>query len=318
MKKLIILCACLFILKVSVKAQEEAVFGHYIFNPVLLNPAASGFDEKHHNVFMNIRSAWTDFPGTPKTYALSYNGPVGNRFGLGAMLYTENIASITFYRAQLSYAFRYNMEDMKISAGFSTQLNRTRVENPDATSSIFDQNDEALANAMDGESVFDATIGIYGSYKERFNFGLSLPSLIRTRLDDIEGGNDDGGGLSNFIINLGGNFDLPENKVKLMPSIVVKKVRSAPTIIDFNMVSSFLADRLIAGLSYKAVNDADGNFGVILGTKYNALRFVYSYDVNLGDFQKYNGGSHEITINIEFDRGEGKFDRSRKYRKNNN
>jgi len=318
MKKLIILCAILFACKSSIIAQEEAVFGHYIFNPVLINPAATGFDEKHHNVFMNIRTAWTDFPGTPKTYALSYNGPVGNRFGLGAMLYTENIASITFYRAQLSYAFRYNIEDIKLSAGFSTQFNRTRVDNPDIASPVFDQDDELLMNAMDGESVFDASLALYGSYKDRIIFGVSLPSLVRARLDDIEGGSSSGSAISSFLINLGGNFELPENKIKLQPSIVVKKIRSAPTIIDFNMVSSFLGDRLIAGLSYKSISDADGSFGVILGTKYNAVRFVYSYDVNLGDFQKYNGGSHEITINFEFARGDGKFDRSKKYRKNNN
>ena len=45
------------------------------------------------------------------------------------------------------------------------------------------------------------------------------------------------------------------------------------------------------------------------------MSLVYTYDVSLGDFQRYNGGSHELTINFAFSRAEGKFDRSKKYRK---
>ncbi|MEM1320752.1 MAG: PorP/SprF family type IX secretion system membrane protein [Bacteroidota bacterium] len=314
MKKIVLLFSVLFVFK-TLSAQEEGVFGHYLFNPVLINPGATGFDDEHHNVFMNIRSSWTNFPGTPKTYALSYNGPVGKRLGLGAMLYTENIASITFYRAQLSYSFRYEVEDVKLSAGFSTQFNSTRIDNSDiADQTVFDQNDDLLMEAMDGDGVFDASLGFYGTIKDRYTFGFSLPNLVRARLDGIEGTDDDGP-LSHFLINFGGRFDISDYKIKLEPSVLIKRVRSAPTQIDFNLVSSFLQERFITGLTYTTIPDANGEFGVILGTKYNAVRFIYSYDVHLGDFQQYNGGSHEITINFEFARGAGKFDRSKKYRK---
>ena len=112
MKKIIILLITVAYFCNTSNAQEEAVFMHYQFNPVLINPAATGFDPEHHDIFINIHSAWAGFPDSPKSYALSWNGPIGNRLGLGAMVYSENVASLAKYRAQLSYAFRFQIKEV--------------------------------------------------------------------------------------------------------------------------------------------------------------------------------------------------------------
>ncbi|MEO1516656.1 MAG: PorP/SprF family type IX secretion system membrane protein [Bacteroidota bacterium] len=312
MKKIVLLSIICLALNYA-SAQEEAVLGHYLFNPVLINPGATGFDQTNHSIFMNIRSSYSSFPGAPRTYALSYNGAVGKRLGIGGMMYTENIASLTYYRGQLSFAFRYEANDLEMAAGFATQFNRVRIDDEDYLgNSIYDQDDEILAIYGDGERVFDASLGVYGSYKKNLIFGLSFPSLIRARLDEIEGQSSDGG-LSHFTAFVGGDLAIDDYKIKLQPSILVKRLRAVPFQVDFNLLSSFLQDKLITGLKYTA--GAGGNFGILLGTKYNAIRFIYSYDVYLGDFQQYNDGSHEITINFMLKRGDGKFDRSKKYRK---
>lgn len=299
MKKLIILIAALGYFTTGLVAQEEAVFGHYIFNPALINPAASGFTPDKHDVFINIRSAYTNFPETPKTYSLSYNGAIGSRLGLGAMLYTENIASLNRYRAQLSYAFRFNIkETLKMSLGLSTEWHRMTLNNNLSSSPYINDylNDNLYEEAMDGVTDFDATLGLYGSYKDIFFFGISSPGLIRGELDRISG-ESDSGPFQFVTVNLGGNFQINES-TKLMPSVLLKQVRNVDFQADINMVASFLNEQLITGLSYRA--GTGGNFGVILGTKYSALRFIYTYDVYMGDFQSYNSGTHEITINFEF------------------
>ncbi len=312
MKKLLtILVIIAYFCNTSI-AQEEAVFMHYTFNPVLINPAATGFDKEHHDIFINIRSAWTNFPETPKTYALSYNGPIGKRLGLGGMIYTENVAGLTRFRGQLSYAFQYQIKEFDMAFGLSTEWHKTSIDNSITSSVLFDMEDEVVMQAIDGETEFDATIGLYGSYKDRLFFGLSSPGLIRGKIDQITG--DDLGGPFQYVTaNFGGKFDLAESKVKLMPSILVKKVRGVDVQTDVNLIASFLKDQLMTGLTYRA--GTGGNLGIILGTKYNTLQFIYTYDVYMDEFQKYNGGSHEITINFEFNRGEGKYDRSLKYRK---
>lgn len=311
MKKLLYLIGFLGFFS-TLKAQEEAVFVHYTINPLLINPAAAGFDEAHHNLFMNLRASWTGFSGTPRNYSINYNGAVSKNLGLGAMIFSENIASITRTRAQLSYAIRFNAKDFKVSAGLSTELHRLRLDNTilnNSTPGLYDVGDEMLEELVDGQTNFDASLGVYGSYQDQIFFGISAPSLVRNRLDRIEGFEGD----VNFLVNLGGKFPLPESKVILEPSILLKQVRYSPLLTDINMLVSFLSEQLITGLSYRA--GAGGSLGLTLGTKYNALRVLYSYDVFLDEFQSYNAGSHEISINFRFDRKNGGFDRSKKYRK---
>ncbi len=204
------------------QAQDEAVFTHHPFNQTLVNPAASGFDAGHHNLFLNFRSAWSNFPGTPKTYALSYNGPVAKRLGLGAMIFSESAAAITRYRAQLSYAFNYSIQDLKMALGFSTELHRMRINNDELTNSVNDLEDETLMDAIDGKREFDATAGIFGSYKDRVYFGAAFPNLVRGSIDNINGEED--GFLSSFLFQVGGRFDINDYKVKLQPQILIKKV----------------------------------------------------------------------------------------------
>jgi len=311
MKKLfILLFACLATHLAT--AQEEAIYTHHAFNPVLVNPAAAGFNDGYHNLFLNFRSAFTSFPGAPKTYALSYNGPVLKQLGLGAMLYSENIASVTRYRAQLNYAFRYQVQDLKMALGFSTEIHRMRVSNSVLNNELNDIDDDVLQMHLDSKRSFDASAGLYGSYKDMAFFGLALPNLVRGRIDGITG-ESTSGAFKSFILQAGGKFDVNDSKVKLMPTILLKKVRNVDFQTDVNLIASFLNEQLITGVIFRTGTGSSA--GLMLGTKYSALRFIYSYDVYLDDFQQYSGGSHEITVNFEFNAGDGKFDRSKKYRK---
>ena len=310
MKKIIILLISVAYFCNTSNAQEEAVFMHYTFNPVLINPAATGFDPEHHDIFINIRSAWASFPDAPKTYALSYNGPIGNRLGLGGMIYSENVAALARYRAQLSYAFRFQIKDVSMAFGLSTEWHRVQLSNSISNSDFYEDyiGDMAIEDAMNGMTEFDASVGLYGSYKRKIFFGIASPGLIRNKLE-----NETGGDLFKYLtLNVGGEFELNDSKVKLIPSILLKKVRNVDFQTDINLLATFLNEQLITGLTYRA--GTGGNLGVTLGTKYSALRVLYTYDVYMGDFQRYNGGSHEITINFSFNRVAGNYDRTAKYR----
>ena len=302
MKKLLIFCLILG-WGFSLQAQEEAVFSHYTINPMLINPAYAGIDEDNHHIFLNLRSSWAGFPGSPKTYSLNYNGPIGNLLGIGALLYSENVAALTRYRAQLSYSIKFQSGDYKFGAGLSTELHRTRVSNDQVSGNpdLYDLGDDILSDAMDGLSEFDAGLGFFASYQEQLYFGVTLPNLVRSRLDNIEGLDS----KFNFMVNLGGKFVIPSNKITLEPSVLVKRARNTPLFTDLNLLVSFLNEQLITGLSYRL--GGGGNIGLNVGTKYNAIRFLYSYEIFLDEFQNYNGGSHEISINFAITRNQNDF-----------
>ena len=309
MKNLLILVAGIFLLQTA-SAQEEAIYRQYFLNPMLVNPATVGADREHHDLSMNLRTAFSSFPDSPKSYTLSYNGPIGKQVGVGAMIFSENIADITRFRAQAAYSMGVAVNDLKLRAGLSLEYERMSLSNSVIDSDLYDPGDRTVLDNIEGRRFFDTSLGLYGEYKDIY-FGYAAPNLIRTVTDEIEG-LDDGSNFKFFILQAGGRFAINDNKVKLEPSIILRNIRTVDTHVDLSVLASFLNEQFITGALFRA--GAGNSVGFLLGTKYNTLKFIYSYDILIDDFQRYNGGSHEITVGFEFGRKDGSFDRSRKYR----
>ncbi|MCB0650853.1 MAG: PorP/SprF family type IX secretion system membrane protein [Saprospiraceae bacterium] len=298
----------LFLLFISIlafhflSAQDEAIFMQYHISPVLINPAAAGFDDSH-NLHLNLRAQWTGFPDAPKTYTAYYNGPIGKSFGLGVGLLSETAAQLTRLKAQLNFAFKFNIQETaKLSAGFFTEFQQMTVDNAITGGEFFDPADDLLTEILDGKSIFDAALGVRGTIKENTYFGITFNNLVRSRLDDIAGTTSSGnrGFFSYYTFNLGHTFELYEYNVKLEPSILIRQIRDVPFQMDFNLKASFLKDQLIAGVSYRSLSA----MGILLGTKLSAFRLYYSYDLSFQHFQKFNTGSHEVTVAFKFEKKE--------------
>lgn len=311
MKKFLLLIVglCSFFLSFS-QTTEEAVFTHYTINPILINPALAGFSEAHQ-IQMNIRTSWTSFPGAPKTYAISYNGPVGNTLGLGLSVLSENVAALTNYRIQLNYGFRIPINDqIKLGAGLSTEFTSRRLSD---SVPIEDMTDEVVLANMDGIRYFDAAMGFYGTYNKNTFVGLSLPNMVLTRLNSIATDTLSNSYFKSFIFQAGHNLELEDYNFALEPSIVLRKMENIPLQVDINLLAKFLEEKLITGLSYHAGLEG-GVAGILLGTKViSGFKLYYSYDVSFQQFQQYNGGSHEVTVAFDFS-NEGGGDRRRTFR----
>ena len=158
MKNLIIFILMLGFVHSINAQQDETIFKHYYLNHVLVNPAAAGITDLHE-LRLNARNQFVGFPGAPQTYAVGYNGPVGRTFGLGVNILTENIASLSRFRIQGSYAFRYQTDKMKLNIGFSTEFHEMSVPTSISDSPFFESGDISLADAVDGLMLFDATLG---------------------------------------------------------------------------------------------------------------------------------------------------------------
>lgn len=250
---------------------------------------------------MNLRNQWTGFPGAPATYFLSYNGPVGKTFGVGVGLLSENIAQLSRLKVGLNYAFRWEVKDLKFSAGFSTDLSQMKLANSvaDQSGTLYEQGDITVEDAIDGVNLFDAALGLYGRYKNATYFGLSFPNLVQARLDDISTSDEtESTFLKFYIFQLGHRFDFDDYNFKLEPSLMIRKVRNVPFQVDFNILTGFLNDQVQAGLTYRS--GVGGAMGILLGTRISALSAFYSYDISFQRFQQYNGGSHEVTVAFDF------------------
>lgn len=293
MKKIILFISFIFAAQ-FVSAQDEAIFAHYHINKMLVNPAFAGAND-NHEVFLHARAQWSGFPGAPKTYALSYNGAFGNKFGLGAMAFSDNAASLNRTKLALNYAFKYKIRKFDMSLGMGTEFRTTSVT---GNTPLAELGDRLLNEAVDGIGDFDASLGIVAIYDKETFISLSFPNLVSSRKGDESAGDDDSKLFDYFMFNVGHKFGVDDNSFTITPSILVRSVRTAPFTADFNILAGFLDEMLQTGLSYRT--GTGGALGLLLGTKFKNVSVFYSYDVAFQSFQTYNSGTHEITIGFDF------------------
>ncbi len=301
MKK--ILFTLLFALSaIAAFSQEQAIYSQYHAFPVFINPGYTGFENQHQFV-ANYRSSWTNFPEKPSTYTLMYNGPVGDKLALGGALFSDNAGSVSTTKLQINYAFRFQVKKLRIGLGFSTEFLNRKADLALLSNPIVDRNDDVLESLVDGQQIFDASIGGYAIHDDKLFIGFTLPNTVRTRLDEapVAGEELTGGNLfEHYIFQMGYKIDMKDQNFKLVPSITIRKIRDTPYQIDLNLQARLLDDKLIAGLTFRPGDS--GAAICMLGTKVSQFQFFYSYDLSLSNFQQYTGGSHELSVAYTFAR----------------
>lgn len=296
MKKIFLLIAC-FATIYTLRAQDEAIFTHYQLAPVLINPAAAGFKDIYQIQF-NGRAQWTGFPDAPQTFGVQFNGPVGKTFGFGLGVVSESAAQMTRMKGLLNWAFRFKVsENVKMAAGFSAIYQQLKLDNSITDNPFFDPGDNLIDESMQGINEFDASVGVFGSVRENTRFGLSFANLIQTRLDDVVDQTNQSA-LQYYTFYMAHQFDILDLNFTLEPSIMARKVKDAPSQVDINLRAGFLDQQLVTGLSYRTL----GALGVLLGAKLSNFQVYYSYDMSFQRFQKFNTGSHEVSIFLEFNK----------------
>lgn len=283
----------------QVAAQDEGIFHHYLVNPTLVNPAFTGLAGKHQ-VFAHTRSQWSDFPGAPTTYALTYNGFVADKVGIGAMLLNENLAALNRVRGQLSYAYHHTADRYKLGLGFSTEFHRSRITQEALLNPYVDRSDFLVQDAMQGITYFDASIGAAFIWDNKLTVALSSPNLVRARLGIISTISDTVKRPSTFfrqfILMSSYRFAL-ENGITFEPSLMVRKPYLAPLEADFNARVAFLNEQFQAGVTYRP--GTSGAVALLAGFKQGGFQINYSYTVSTAQFNTYTRSGHELSLGFE-------------------
>lgn len=299
MKRLILFTIFSIICISQVWSQQEVFSRHYLLNPILINPGYTGFQD-HHNLLFNYNNqlaGWTD-NGSPKTVTASYNAPVNEHIGLGALLSSDNAASLVTNRTTLSYAYKFIVNEFNLSLGLATTFEQRRLKGSALLDPEIDRDDPFLVDATNGTKVFDAAFGLHGSAQD-FYFGLASPNLIRARVNkDNEVPNETNTFLEYFLAYVGYKWAVEDNNFYVEPSILVRNLRDAPFMVDFNGKVYFFEDQLIGGLTY-TLGGGDG-LSVLLGAALTNFDLYYSYSTSFQPSQQYHSGGHELSVQFTF------------------
>lgn len=273
-------------------AQQDVQFTQYMFNGLAINPAYAGSRDVFSATGL-FRTQWTGIEGAPVTQTVSGHAPlIKERIGLGLTLINDKIGVTNNFTVIGSYAFRIKFKTGTLAMGLQAAITQYRANftdvrfsvDPTSTDPAFDQNiQRTLPN-------FGA--GLYYN-TEKWYVGFSVPQLINRELSD--GTKSSARQSRHMFLTAGYVFDVSPT-IKIRPSFLAKYVSGAPFSIDAN-ANVWLFDRFAVGASYR-LGDAVNFLAEAKVT--NNISVGYAYDLTLTQLRKYNSGSHEIMLRIEF------------------
>lgn len=307
----------LFLVSLYSFSQEGiAVYSDYLSdNYYLIHPSMAGA-ANCDKIRLTARKQWFDQADAPALQTLSYNGRVGERSGVGIILFNDKNGYHSQKGAKLTYAhhlmfsrdeFDLNQLSFGVSAGFfQSQLDETEW----LQSGDFDP----IVNGMivQDASYFNVDIGASYNYLDFYVHG-TVQNAIETKrkiYTDSESAN-----LRKYLLSAGYVFGDSE-RILWEPSVLFQLVeKTKEKWIDVNIKAYKNLDfgKIWGGLSYRrnfdgaqylngssaAVAQKQQYITPIIGVNYNKFMFAYTYSYLSGAINYDTGGFHQITLGID-------------------
>lgn len=307
----------LFFISISAFSQEGIpVYSDYLSdNYYLIFPSMAGASNCS-KLRLTVRKQWFDQEDAPALQTLSYNGKVGDRSGIGAIVFNDKNGYHSQFGFKATYAHhimfsRDEVDLNQLSFGVNVGVNQSQLDESEFQNS--GNYDPALGNIVGHASYFNLDIGAsYNIYD--FSLNAVVKNVLETRqtlYSEYESDN-----LRKFIVSGGyifGNADT----VLLEPSLLYQYVdKTKESSVDMNLKAykNLEMGQLWGGLSYRqsldgaeyAINGGGTNsqklqyLTPLLGFNYKNFMFAYTYTHLLGDVQFESSGFHQLTFGFNF------------------
>lgn len=273
---------------------ERYVSTMSFLNPVLLNPGATA-STGTHQMILNYKNKWATFPGSPKTFIVSYDGPVADRLGFGAMFLSDRNGSLEISKVQGSLSYTIDSPTNSFTGGISGEFIKHGLADDVLTDVYIDPTDGIITERVTGNSFFDVSLGVHGLYDNTVKYGLSLPSLLSSRVDN--NATDMFDRELGFVGYVGYMYRKEGVDAVFEPSLFVKKFQYVDMHADINLLGRFVDDKFRGGVTYTV--GADNRVGFLLGVTFNSMALNYSYNASRNEFQTYNNGMHEFSLRFD-------------------
>jgi len=285
-------------------AQQDPLSSQFSYNNLMINPAISGSIDGIEARLM-YRMQWIEFPGAPRTMALTAHG---NRklHGLGLAMFYDEAGSNARGGGMLSYAFHLKLSEKgKLGLGLAGRITNWRwLPNNSSVESI---EDPVLAKASNGLTRGDASFGVYFT-NQKLSIGASAVNLIGTEFNfnpNYTGVNDSRKKVAKDYRHyyLHGSYKMVLNRnLTLEPLAMMRTIETLRPQVDAGVKFHLLDEQLNVGYMFRNNDNASiFTLGVVFD---HSLSINYSYDYSHSRLlQQYSQGSHEFTLGYLFNRG---------------
>ena len=279
----------LLLCSVMLQAQQRPIQSLYMFDPLLINPAYAG-NQVQLSATAIYRNQWVNLDGAPKTFtATAHSGFKKRRLGLGFILSNDQIGihnDVGFYGVY-SYKIPISRKGT-LSFGLQGGFNNLRSDYNKLT--LKTPGDPSLGGVV---TKMNPNVGA-GVYFRQDNFyaGFSVPYLLDNKVVGLE----NVGNVSKqqrYYYLTGGFTHKVSNRVKIVPSALIRIQDQAPISFDLNTVV-VLYDAVGLGCSYRLGDAVVALFELQLNENFHV---GYAYDITTSALSQYSNGSHELMIN---------------------
>jgi type IX secretion system PorP/SprF family membrane protein len=309
---LLVFCSTTFVYGQYVPNNSQG----YQFMPVF-NPAFSGV-ESFTDAKLSYRYQWAGFGQYAPKFInlglhlrvkqpldLSYNSsrtsnmsraraqrlPKGKRMihGFGINLFQSSVGVVQSVGGSLTYSVHYPVSvNTKLAFGFSSLIENRKLDITRVSVRDPDEYYNHLLASSTSQTDLNVRAGLV-LYGDRFYLGASYLPLVNVAIQSSDLAMEEPfyrasvqGGL-NFALN---------NDVALKPSIIGLLTVSNEIIMDYN-VKAYIQEKIFLGLTYRSIETGVALLGFNIDDTFTAS---YSYEMSVGQFRKFNDGSHEVVV----------------------
>jgi len=301
-----LLCLILLLCAFASNAQELTLpqLSQYLAdNPYLISPTYAGIGD-YIKVRINGLTQWVGIEDAPDTQSLAADGRVGNRSGVGMILYNDSNGETKQRGVTLSFAHHLTLdryEDEFLSFGLSYNFNQFRIDIEN-----FDSPDPSVTNDRSTTN-HNFELGVLYR-KDKFYLTINASNILDkdlTKFNPISEPNE----LRNYYLYTGYRFSKKKSNFEIEPSIFFQWFESdGRSVTDLNAKFRWydFEDYYYAGVTYRFLNDQIGSplyIAPLVGLKKSNFYFGYSYQIILNEILGFSTGTHVITIGVDLFQG---------------
>ncbi|RKR14816.1 type IX secretion system PorP/SprF family membrane protein [Maribacter vaceletii] len=289
------------------KAQELTLpqLSQYLAdNPFVMSPTYAGIGD-HVKIRINGLTQWVGIKDAPDTQSLAADMRLGEKSGVGILLYNDSNGETKQRGARLSFAHHLTIDrydDEFLSFGLSYNFNQFRIDIENF--SIIDPSvtdDRATTNHN-----FDVGL-LYR--KDKFYISANASNIIDKDLSKFNPIFEPNR-LRNYYAYTGYRYKRSKNSnLEIEPSVFFQLFESdGRSVTDLNVKFRWydFEDYYYAGVTYRFLNDQIGDplyIAPIVGLKKSNFYFGYSYQVILNEILGYSTGTHVVTLGLDLFQG---------------
>ena len=299
----------LALVPVFTHAQQEPMYGQYVFNSTVINPAQAGAHNENHWGIL-ARNQWLGIDGAPRTESVYANLSLRRQIGLAFGLYQDRLGpeqNLNF-QTDISYHARLS-EHWRLAGGVRLMASNFRINLSDIPN--VDPGDPYLRQNISSGLLLNVGAGLL-AYNKRSFIGVSLPRAFENQLQVL--GSQIGNAppdidfskkaTRHLFAYAGTNIDLTD-EITFLPSMLFRYPVDAPVQMDLNAVFGY-NDILDFGPVIRTnlieTNDWFDAVGFLLGIRFLPnWYFGYMYEYPLTSLSLATRQTHEVSLRFIWD-----------------